>query len=124
MKRLLHSPIYLAFLLMLSFSLGGQSVIQGQLTNKLHQPLTQASVVLFQVQDSSFVSFAVTRRDGSFSIPKIKPGLYYLQFTASGYTSSKSDPIRINPERTLVPMGVKILYRKKPKPVAVKPARA
>lgn len=124
MKRLIHSPIYLAFLLILSSSLYGQSIIQGQLTNKLQQPLTQASAVLFQVQDSSFVSFAVTRQDGSFSIPKVKPGLYYLQFTASGYTSLKSDPIRINPERTLVPMGVKILHRKKPKSLATKPARA
>ena len=123
MKRHVHSLIGLAILLYLGPSLYGQSIIKGQLTNKLRQPLTQASVVLFQVQDSSFVSFTVTRQDGSFSIPKVKPGLYYLQFTASGYSPSKSDPIRIIPERTLVPIGVKVLHRKKPKPLAVKPAR-
>lgn len=124
MKRLIHSPIYLAFLLLLSTSLYGQSVIQGQVVNKLEQPLLQASIVLYQVQDSSFVTFALAKRDGSYQIPKVRPGLYYLQFTASGYISSFSDPIRINPERNLVPMGVKILRRKKPKSLAIRPARA
>ncbi len=123
MKRFIRSQIYLALSIMLSSSLSGQSLIHGQLTNQFHQPLTQASVVLYQVQDSTFVSFVVTRPDGSFGIQKVKPGLYYLQFTASGYLSSFSDPIRINPERNLVPMGVKILRRKKPKPLAIKPAR-
>lgn len=124
MKRLIRSHIYLALLLMLSFSLHGQSLLQGQITNTVHQPLAQASVVLFQVQDSSFVSFAITKNDGSFSIPKVKPGLYYLQFTASGYASSMSDPIRINPERAKVPIGIIILRRKPAKPVVIKPARA
>ncbi|MBX2870889.1 MAG: carboxypeptidase-like regulatory domain-containing protein [Saprospiraceae bacterium] len=124
MQRFVHSLTCLALLLIMSSSLYGQSLIQGQLTNKAHQPLPQASVVLFQVQDSSFVSFAITKQDGSFRIPKVKPGLYYLQYTASGYTSSLSDPIRINPERSIVPIGVKILRRKQAKPIVIKPARA
>lgn len=124
MKRPVHSLVYLALLLMLASSSNGQSLIQGQLTNKAQQPLARASVVLYQVQDSSFVTLTHTKRDGSFQIPKIKAGLYYLQFTASGYISSFSDPIRINPERLQVPIGTKVLRRKKPKPLAIKPARA
>ena len=125
MKRHTHSLIGLILLLSISSSsLYGQSLIQGQLINKDHQPLTQANIILYQVQDSSFVTFALTKPDGNFHIPKVKPGLYYLQFTATGYISSFSDPIRINPERILVPMGIKILRRKRPKPLAIKPARA
>ena len=124
MKRPIHSLACLALLLMLSSSLYGQSLIQGQIKNSAQQPLAQANVVLFQVQDSSFVSFAITKHDGSFSIPKVKPGLYYLQFTASSYTSSLSDPIRINPERSKVSIGIKILRRRQAKPIVIKPARA
>lgn len=123
MNRTIITSLWLVLFLTFSLPLYGQSVVIGQLTNSNHEPLDQASVLLFQVQDSSFVSFTVSQHDGSFQIPKVKPGLYYLQYTASGYRSSTSDPIRIHPERSKVITGRKVLYRQKKKLIVIKPAR-
>lgn len=45
------------------------------------------NVVLKNAQDSSFVSGTISGDDGRFTLAKIKPGKYLLQFSSIGYVS-------------------------------------
>ncbi|OCB76046.1 TonB-dependent receptor domain-containing protein [Flavobacterium crassostreae] len=47
------------------------------------------NVVLKTEKDSSFVTGTITNDKGAFSVSKIKPGNYYLEFSYLGYTTKK-----------------------------------
>lgn len=69
-----------------TFSIG-QSTLKGMVVDSLSQPLVSATVVLIQPSDSVMVSFALTGRDGGFTLRNINPGTYDLQITYLGYGS-------------------------------------
>jgi hypothetical protein len=58
-------------------------------------PLPTASVAILSRADSSLVSGAVTRPDGTFRIEGLRPGSYYLRVSTIGYEARLSEEITI-----------------------------
>ena len=48
-------------------------------------PVASASVGVWSTADSALVAGAIARPDGSFRIPGLQPGTYYLKVTRAGY---------------------------------------
>lgn len=124
MKKASFRLLGLVLVFLFSQALSAQTGITGTVTTSQNQPLGQTNIMVFNASDSSLVSFATTRQDGSYQIPKLRPGLYYLEYAAVGYQNEKSDPIRISAGRKLIKMPPQVLVKRKTKTPLVKPARA
>lgn len=61
-------PVMFIYILMSSISYGWGQSITGRVIDEQSQPMAFASVVLINCTDSSFVSGAVTKDDGTFTI--------------------------------------------------------
>ncbi len=68
-------------------------------------PLTAATVAVLNRADSSLVSGAVTRSDGSFQIQGLPPGRYYLRVSSLGYGTHLSDEVAISDANTRANVG-------------------
>lgn len=115
---------YLFYLVIAVFSqltVSSQSCITGQIITAEKRPLNQASALLFNASDSSLVGFALSGIEGSFQIPKIKPGLYYIQYQSTHFVTQYSTPIRISTGRTQVKMSPQVLPKRKNKKMAQLP---
>jgi ferric enterobactin receptor len=68
-------------------------------------PLRTASVAILSRADSSLISGAVTRPDGSFRIEGLRPGRYYLRVSTVGYGPQLSEEITIADANTRANVG-------------------
>jgi ferric enterobactin receptor len=68
-------------------------------------PLPTASVAILRRTDSSLVSGAVTRPDGTFRIEGLRPGRYYLRVSTLGYEPQLSEEITIADANTRANAG-------------------
>jgi ferric enterobactin receptor len=68
-------------------------------------PLRAASVAILNRADSSLVSGAVTRPDGSFRIEGLRPGRYYLRVSTIGYGPKLSEEVTIADANTRANVG-------------------
>lgn len=63
-----------------------KGIIKGHLKDSVgNQILSNASIVLLQLPDSSVVHFVISQRDASFTIANIVPGEYALQIKMLGF---------------------------------------
>ncbi len=76
--------------------------IKGTIVGENLEPLTGATIVLVNAQDSVLASYGISDEKGHFSLRKIKPGEYVLQATFVGYenfsesiTLQNDDPEKI-----------------------------
>lgn len=62
------------------------TVVSGQIIDKkTNNPLPYVNVTLKTEKDTSFVTGVITNEEGRFTISKIKPNNYFLQFSYLGY---------------------------------------
>ncbi|MBV9775295.1 MAG: TonB-dependent receptor [Gemmatimonadetes bacterium] len=72
--------------------------IQGSVVDAASgRPLQAASIAVWSRADSTLVTGAVARPDGSFRIEGLRPGRYYLRVSSLGYTSARSEDVTISP---------------------------
>ncbi|MEM7787598.1 MAG: outer membrane beta-barrel protein [Bacteroidota bacterium] len=71
--------------------------VSGVVNDSSGTGLPGATVVLLQPGDSTIVSFAASRTDGAFRIPRVVPGDYLLQITYVGYLPS-TRPLAVGAE--------------------------
>lgn len=78
--------LFSAFLFF-SFGLFGQQKINvwGTVADSTGAPLSAATVVLLQAQDSVMKSFSISNNDGTFVLRRVEPGAYLLQVSYVGY---------------------------------------
>lgn len=68
--------------------------ISGVVTDRNHNPLESAAVILLQADDSSYVTGVITNGTGEFRIPNVKPRQYILNLSMLGY-NKKYTPIEV-----------------------------
>jgi uncharacterized surface anchored protein len=73
-----------------------QAQINGSVKGKLidttaKQPLSEATVSVMLVKDSSLVSFSVSDKKGSFEITNLDAGNYLLMISYTGYENFKKE---------------------------------
>ncbi|MFN2395309.1 MAG: TonB-dependent receptor domain-containing protein [Bacteroidales bacterium] len=83
----------------------------GKLTGKVidseeGEPLMYASIVLNNVRDSTMVSGAITREDGTFTMEQLPPGTYFITINYVGFPPQDFNNIRITFREPEFDMGV------------------
>lgn len=87
----------LKLLFLFVFCFLGQNAV-AQITGKITEvsngeALEYATAALYKKQDASLVTGVITELDGSFIIPSVKSGAYYLEASFLGYTTKKVEVI-------------------------------
>ncbi|MCE6989636.1 TonB-dependent receptor domain-containing protein [Dyadobacter sp. CY323] len=72
--------------------------ISGKLKTKSAQPIPFANVLLLNQPDSSLAKGSVTDESGAFRIDRVRPGTYFLQFSAVGYKTTDLPAFSVIPE--------------------------
>ncbi|HZW38803.1 MAG TPA: TonB-dependent receptor [Ignavibacteriaceae bacterium] len=81
-------------------------MVKGILLDSLTQkPIEYGTISLFSKRDSTVSTGAVSISDGTFSIDKVKAGIYYAQITFIGYSKLVIDTIRIGPRNPQIDLG-------------------
>ncbi|MEO6950113.1 MAG: TonB-dependent receptor, partial [Ginsengibacter sp.] len=75
--------------------------ITGKVTDASGQNVTDATISLFKVDDSSLVKISLSDKEGKFSFENILSGQYYLTASSVGYAKIKSAIIHVNGESTV-----------------------
>jgi outer membrane receptor protein involved in Fe transport len=70
------------------------------------QPLVGASIAVRSARDSSLVTGAVTRADGSFRVEGLRPGGYYLRVSRLGYTTGTVRQVAVTPAAQTADVGI------------------
>ncbi|CAN5435802.1 TonB-dependent receptor [soil metagenome] len=84
----------------------GPGEVRGTVVNaENNAPLSAASVAVWSKADSSLVTGAVTRNDGSFRIEGLRPGSYYVRVSFLGYTPQTAEEITITPAAPRANLG-------------------
>ncbi len=95
----LKSTIFtlILFLGLTSLSFGQQiAEIQGKIINNTDkQPVSFATVTLYNKADSLLVSGTACNEKGEFKISKLKPGIYYLEVSYMSFQKKIIDNIRV-----------------------------
>jgi ferric enterobactin receptor len=69
-------------------------------------PLVGASIAVRSARDSSLVTGAVTRADGSFRVEGLRPGAYYLRVSRLGYTTGTVRQVAVTPAAQSADVGI------------------
>src|SRR4051794_10983792 len=69
------------------------------------QPLVGSSIAVRSARDSSLVTGAVTRADGSFRVEGLRPGAYYLRVSRLGYTTGTVSQVAVTPAAPVADAG-------------------
>src|SRR6185503_2459492 len=84
----------------------GPGEVRGHLVDSVTgQPVTTGSVAVRRVGDSTFVSGALPKEDGSFRVDGLRPGRYTLRVRAIGFAMLTRNDIVISNETPLVELG-------------------
>tara|TARA_R110002049_G_scaffold228528_5_gene400674 strand:- start:2475 stop:4985 length:2511 start_codon:yes stop_codon:yes gene_type:complete len=80
--------------------------ISGKITDVTdNTPLEYATAALYKKQDGTLVTGVITELDGSFSIPNVKAGSYYLEASFMGYNSKKVEGITLSKRGAAIALG-------------------
>lgn len=74
-----------------------------------NEPAESATVALWSASDSSLVTGAITKKDGSFEIEGIRPGSYYVRVSFVGYQSQTIPDLVVNNQNRQVDLGEIVL---------------
>jgi Outer membrane protein beta-barrel family/Carboxypeptidase regulatory-like domain len=89
-------PILTTLLCCFSFFVGhAQTVVAGSVTDVQKQALIGATVLLLNSSDSLLVKGAITAPNGNFRLEGIEEGIYFLQISAIGLQSWRSETIQL-----------------------------
>lgn len=97
---------FLVIILLFSIPAYSQSNLQGSVVKEKNQPFSEASVLLLDSNDSSFVKGALTTSGGLYAFEKIAPGSYIISASYTGYKQVYSPVIRVteNQNKTVDPL--------------------
>ena len=85
---------------------GGDGEIRGAVVDaENNTPISAASVAVWSRADSSLVTGAVVREDGSFRIQGLTPGTYYLKISALGYNPQTTNDLALDATARRVSAG-------------------
>lgn len=79
--------------------------IRGTVLNPEGQPVNGGQVAVWSAADSTLVTGAVARPDGSFRIEGLRPGRYYLRVSALGYSTATTPVVAISPQAREADVG-------------------
>lgn len=77
------------------FSQSAETGVQGMIVDENKDPITFATLTLFNLADSSMAKAGYTDEDGSFIMTHLQPGTYYLNISFVGYDTYVSEPISV-----------------------------
>ncbi len=69
------------------------------------QPMGNAQIAVWSAADSTLVTGAVARPDGTFRIDGLRPGRYYLRVSALGYSTATTPTVAISPQAREADVG-------------------
>lgn len=79
--------------------------IAGRVVDADGSPLASAQVAVWSAADSSLVTGASARPDGSFRVEGLRPGRYFLRVSALGYASTATDVLAVSPAAPVADAG-------------------
>lgn len=79
--------------------------VRGTVVNPEGQPVPNAQVAVWSAADSTLVTGAVARPDGSFRIDGLRPGRYYLRVSSMGFSSATTAAVAVTPQAPLADVG-------------------
>ncbi len=82
-----------------------RAIIGRVLDSELEVPLEYANVVLYEKDSKSQITGTITNQNGSFRMTGVKSGVYTLQVSFMGYTTTVIDTIEINPDQPGIDLG-------------------
>ncbi len=80
----------LVLFLSISFCSYSQNFIKGTVTDSTNAPVSYCSMVLLNAKDSSQVKGNISDSVGYFTFEKIKPGNYFIKFSAVGFKATNT----------------------------------
>lgn len=88
--------LFCIFLLIAGFIRAQGINIRGDLYNlKNNSPVAEASIMVYNVQDSSIVKTGLSAADGSFRIENVTPGKYFLEISSVGYSNYQTEELGV-----------------------------
>jgi ferric enterobactin receptor len=79
--------------------------VRGTVLNPEGQPVNGGQVAVWSAADSTLVTGAVARPDGSFRVDGLRPGRYYLKVSALGYSTATTGVVAITPQAREADVG-------------------
>ncbi|WP_420125764.1 TonB-dependent receptor domain-containing protein [Longimicrobium sp.] len=79
--------------------------VRGTVLNPEGQPVNGGQVAVWSAADSTLVTGAVARPDGTFRIDGLRPGRYYLRVSALGYSTATTSVVAITPQAREADVG-------------------
>ncbi|HEY0019751.1 MAG TPA: TonB-dependent receptor [Longimicrobium sp.] len=79
--------------------------VRGTVLNPEGQPVNGGQVAVWSAADSTLVTGAVARPDGTFRIDGLRPGRYYLRVSALGYSTATTAVVAITPQAREADVG-------------------
>jgi ferric enterobactin receptor len=79
--------------------------VRGTVVNPEGQPVPNAQVAVWSAADSTLVTGAVARPDGSFRIDGLRPGRYYLRVSSMGFSSATTSVVALSPQAPAADVG-------------------
>jgi outer membrane cobalamin receptor len=79
--------------------------VRGIVQNPEGQPVASAQVAVWSAADSTLVTGAVSRPDGSFRIDGLRPGRYYLKVSSLGFSTATTPVVAVSPQSPSADVG-------------------
>jgi ferric enterobactin receptor len=79
--------------------------VRGTVLNPEGQPVGSAQVAVWSAADSTLVTGAVSRPDGSFRVDGLRPGRYYLRVSSLGFTTATTAVVAVSPQAPTADVG-------------------
>src|SRR5262245_22656652 len=99
-------PIALFALAGAAFGQEHQGLVKGSIYDAASKkPVAYANIILFNQKDSTLVTGAASKDDGSFQINRVPPGNYYVNIQFIGYKTKRVESITIAPAKYEIDLG-------------------
>src|SRR3989337_3694055 len=96
MKKINLILCFLSFSLASLFAQNAETGIQGRIVDENKEPVSCATISLFNASDSTLAKAGYSTEDGSFIFTHIALGAYYLNVSFVGYDVYSLSPIEVS----------------------------
>jgi len=79
--------------------------VRGTVVNPEGQPVASAQIAVWNAADSTLVTGAVARPDGTFRIDGLRPGRYFLRVSSMGFSSVTTSTVTLSPQAPAADVG-------------------
>jgi hypothetical protein len=83
-----------------------QLQILGKVTDNSGKPLPYATILLLNIQDSSFVKGEIAKEDGSFSFQNVREGAYFCEVSMIGFSKKRTAFFQLIPQSPTMNLGI------------------